>query len=285
VVPGSAVAAIARRIDGFLDARLCMNPILSRAIAIAACVFSTHAFPEGTSLCSTPPSIDGPVFVSFDASYTVYTWNTTTRPDGTYEFTRHDIANTEIVSICSEGFDLRAVPDQSVQGSYFPTAVEFYHAALDHYFVTANAIEISDLDTGVHPGWTRTGQQFDVYVHDPTPATGNLPLASVCRYYGLPAFGLDTHFYSAFADECDAVMVKWPDRWEPETADAFRVHLPSVDGTCAGGTRPLFRLYNGRADANHRYTTSRAVRDAMIAKGWISEGFGAQGVGMCVRST
>ena len=70
-----------------------------------------------------------------------------------------------------------------------------------------------------------------------------------------------------------------------ETDVAFRAHLPDVDGTCASGTRPLFRLYNGRADANHRYTTSMAVRSEMIAKGWIAEGFGTLGVGMCVRST
>ena len=40
--------------------------------------------------------------------------------------------------------------------------VEFYHAGLDHYFITASASEIADLDTGVHPGWTRTGYRFPV---------------------------------------------------------------------------------------------------------------------------
>ena len=35
--------------------------------------------------------------------------------------------------------------------------VEFYNASLDHYFITITPKEISDLDTGVHPGWTRTG--------------------------------------------------------------------------------------------------------------------------------
>jgi len=31
---------------------------------------------------------------------------------------------------------------------------------LSHYFISINAQEISDLDNGVHAGWTRTGQSF-----------------------------------------------------------------------------------------------------------------------------
>jgi hypothetical protein len=41
------------------------------------------------------------------------------------------------------------------------------------------------------------------------------------------------------------------------------------DYFCTDTHRPLHRLYNNRADANHRYTVSPAIRDAMIAKGWI----------------
>jgi hypothetical protein len=252
---------------------------------VIALAMSSRALGEdsGTPLCSAPPTIDGPVFVSFDSTYAVYTSNLTTRPDGTYEFTRRNVDTSEIASICAEGYDLRAVPDSTVQGSYFPVAVEFYNAALDHYFVTTSASEIADLDAGVHSGWARTGQRFATYVRDPTPATSALPLARVCRYYGQPAFGLDTHFYSAFQEECEAVTNLWPDRFTLETADAFRTHLPDAGGACAAGTSPLFRLYNARADVNHRYTASLAVRDEMIAKGWIAEGYGARGVGMCVR--
>ena len=52
-----------------------------------------------------------------------------------------------------------AVPKESPPPST-ATIVEFYHAALDHYFITGIAQEISDLDTGVHSGWARTGQTF-----------------------------------------------------------------------------------------------------------------------------
>ena len=171
-----------------------------------------------------------------------------------------------------------------MQGSYFPVALEFYNAAFDHYFVTTDAREISDLDTGVHPGWARTGQQFRTYVRDPTPSSGQFPLAPVCRYYGLPRFGLDTHFYSAFQHECDAVKANWSAPWDLETSNAFAAHLPdAVTGACPEDTRPLYRLYNQRADANHRYVTTAGVRDRMIAQGWVPEGFGPLGVAMCVR--
>jgi hypothetical protein len=31
-------------------------------------------------------------------------------------------------------------------------------------------------------------------------------------------------------------------------------------------------MYNNRPDANHRYTTSKQTRDAMVRLGWIAEG-------------
>ena len=77
-------------------------------------------------------------------------------------------------------------------------AVEYYNQALDHYFVTASTDEIAKLDAGVFVGWQRTGLNFDVF--DPaTPHTGASP---VCRFYGSPAAGLDSHFYSASPAEC-----------------------------------------------------------------------------------
>jgi len=262
------------------------HPTAMLALSVALCSNAANGITSNDadrSICGGPAG-NGVVYLSFDHTYTLYSTTVTTGTNGENILVRHDVSDSEVSSICAEGYDVRATPDSTAQGSYFPTAVEFYNAALDHYFVTTSEIEIADLDAGVHGGWMRTGQQFDAYVRDPTPATSALPLASVCRYYGLPAFGLDTHFYSALQEECQAVAILWPRRFTLETADAFRAHLPKADGACAIGTRPLFRLYNARADANHRYTTSLAVRDEMIAKGWIPEGYGVLGVGMCVRA-
>jgi hypothetical protein len=56
------------------------------------------------------------------------------------------------------------------------TAVEFRHAAFDHYFVTADADEITKLDAGAFAGWSRTGSAFTVA----TRAAG--ALSPVCRF-------------------------------------------------------------------------------------------------------
>ena len=65
-----------------------------------------------------------------------------------------------------------------------------------------------------------------------------------------------------------------------EAAAFFRL-FPASAGTCAPGTVPVYRVFSNRADANHRYTTERAVRDAMVAKGWLAEGDGPDRVVMC----
>jgi len=100
---------------------------------------------------------------------------------------------------------------------------------------------------------------------------------SVCRFYALPEAGLDSHFFPQFKDECDKVAQYWPDKWILETPAAFAT--PSFFGapdaantTCSDDGEPLYRLYDNQADANHRYTTSRATRDAMMAQGGILEG-------------
>jgi serine protease len=186
--------------------------------------------------------------------------------------------------LCTGGLDVRARADASASGDFFPVAVEYHHAGLDHYFVATMAQEIADLDGSVHPGWQRTGAQFRIFVNDPSWPSSQSVLNASCRYYGLPAYGLNSHFFSAFADECAAVSTHWPDRWLLETSQAFRAHVPNpATGACPSGTVPLFRLFNNRADANHRYTVSHAIRRQMIDRAWIPEGHGPLGVAMCVR--
>ncbi len=148
--------------------------------------------------------------------------------------------------------------------------VEFYNAALDHYFITLTPKEISDLDTGVHPGWARTGYRF-LGVKPGSAQAGSVP---VCRFYGRPEKGIDSHFYSSKASECEDVKTKFPDAWVFETAEAFRAFPVSADGTCPTDTGPVNRLYNNRADVNHRYTDQASVYYYMIGKGYTPEGDG-----------
>jgi hypothetical protein len=44
---------------------------------------------------------------------------------------------------------------------------------------------------------------------------------------------------------------------------------------------PIYRTFNQRKDANHRYTTSIAIRDQMVARGGIAEGYGPNAVVLC----
>ena len=153
-------------------------------------------------------------------------------------------------------------------------AIEYYNAALDHYFTSALAADIAALDSGALKGWTRTGLSFGAYLE---PAAGASP---VCRFYLPPANG-DSHFYSASPAECADVRAKFP-TFVYEAADVMHVALPDlVTGECPPGTQTVYRVWNNRADSNHRYTTDPAVKAAMIAKGYIAEGYGPDAVIMC----
>ena len=163
-----------------------------------------------------------------------------------------------------------------------PTLVEFYNESRKHYFQTTNPAEIAALDTGLFVGWSRTGESYRVYAR-PSLVSNSSPLVPVCRYYGLPSAGLDTHFFSAFSFECNAIPTLYPNAWLEENAAAYWVQLPGpVDGTCVAGTTGVYRVFNGLPDVNHRYVTKLPLRDVMVALGWISEGYGPQGVGMCI---
>jgi hypothetical protein len=150
-------------------------------------------------------------------------------------------------------------------------AIEFYDATLDHYFVTASSDEIAKLDAGVFAGWQRTGQGFTVY--DPaTPVAGASP---VCRFYGSPAAGLDSHFYSASPAECDAVRQRFPGVWIEESANAFGIGLPNtLTGECPAATIPVYRAWNHRVDSNHRFTTDAMTMQTMLDRGYVAEGYG-----------
>ena len=194
----------------------------------------------------------------------------------------HDAQTGTIQSVCPDTLprtSLLIVAENAAQTQQLPV-VEFYNAALDHYFITQSVAEIADLDSGVHPGWARTAETFDLYVANASDGRGH----GACRWYGLPAFGLDTHFFSASSTECNQVALSplTEGHWKNETANAFEATLPdTLTGACPSGSVPVYRLWNNRIDSNHRYTIKASIKQAMIAKGYVSEGFGPDGVAMC----
>jgi hypothetical protein len=163
------------------------------------------------------------------------------------------------------------------------TAVEFYNGMLDHYFISALQPDIDALDSGRLVGWVRTGQSFHVY---PSQAVGGAGVNPVCRIYIPPPLG-DSHFFSASPQECTDTLAKFP-TFEFESPAVFYIALPTTAGPTAGacpaGTVPVYRVFDNRADANHRYTTSRTIRDQMVALGYIAEGYGDDAVIMCAAS-
>lgn len=148
--------------------------------------------------------------------------------------------------------------------------IEFFHAGLDHYFITAGAAEAAAIDNGsAGPGWARTGGTFK--------SGGS---ASVCRFYGSQSPGPNSHFYTVISSECDALkqlQATTPatqKRWNFEGLD-FR-STPPVAGSCPSGTIPVYRAYNNGStrgiDSNHRISANQSDVQQTTARGWAYEG-------------
>lgn len=163
-------------------------------------------------------------------------------------------------------------PGQAQAG--LAVVVEFYNRFLDHYFITSAPAEINDLDTGVHPGWERTGLRFLAYS---VPTAGANP---VCRFYLRPEVG-DSHFYSGSPQECADTAVRFGASWIYESPNVFYIPLPTLGGVCPAGTKSIWRFFN-TLTTNHRYVAEVFVRDDLRSKGfWIPEGYGPDAVIMC----
>ncbi len=146
------------------------------------------------------------------------------------------------------------------------TVVEYYNAALDHYFITAYPAEIAVLDAS--SAFVRTGFVFYGY---PDQAHAPASAKPVCRFYA-PSLLVNSHFFSANPAECTYVQQNWNGAWQLETPAAFYIDTPDASGNCRAGTVPVHRFFDGRSDANHRYTIDLSVVRSMINRAWVLEG-------------
>ena len=157
-------------------------------------------------------------------------------------------------------------------------AVEYYYAAWGFYFLTASPAEIVALDGDAFGGlWRRTGQQFNVY-----PLGGGTASSFVVwRFFSTIFAPKSSHFYTPNVAEYNALVAENGVGWQLE-GPVFSAPLPAPDGTCSGGSIPVYRMYNnGMGGApNHRFTTDINVRDELAGAGWKPEGAGI-GVGFC----
>ena len=161
--------------------------------------------------------------------------------------------------------------------------VEYYNAALDHYFVTVAPQEMAALDSGRISGWTRTGYAFWAY-DAPPPSAKALP---VCRFYIPPRSG-DSHFLSASPAECAAVA-------DLVRTDPALCGLRARVGECvlhSAARRRERRVRRNRAtglsivERPRRlepplHGRCRRARGACSRSATCAEGYGSDGVAMC----
>jgi hypothetical protein len=156
--------------------------------------------------------------------------------------------------------------------------IEYYHRALDAYFITARSNEQTALNA-LPSTFSATGMRFTTSANSST-ASG---LVDICRFYGsLSNPYTNTHFYGVSATDCAALRSLALPGINDEGTE-FAATPPNADGSCpASAPAPIFRSFRGAANGrtpNHRYSTNRSHYDAMIAAGWAPEG-----VSYCVNS-
>jgi uncharacterized protein (DUF1800 family) len=150
-------------------------------------------------------------------------------------------------------------------------AIEYYNASLNHYFITAFPEEAAMLDAGtLVKGWARTGVTFNVW----RDAADDPAAVPVCRFFGTPGVGPNSHFYTADAAEC--ALVKTNPNWTYE-AIAFHVEVP-LGGACNAGTEAVYRsFYPGASvsQSNHRFLPDLTMHQKMASSSTL------EGVVMC----
>ncbi|MFO1311215.1 MAG: hypothetical protein U1F41_04030 [Burkholderiales bacterium] len=182
-------------------------------------------------------------------------------------------ATGEFVSVGGNGHVCYSPPPPDGTAKF----VEFYHAGLDHYFYTGDAGEIAAIEAGKVGPWTRTGKFFNAVTNPGCPFADD---TVVYRFAGRPGSGPSSHFFTRDRTECGTVAKS--SQWDFEGVP-FWARAVAADGSCkaagyASGARiPLYRVWRPFGDSNHRFTTDRAVVEAMVGKGWVDEG-----AAMCV---
>ncbi len=146
--------------------------------------------------------------------------------------------------------------------------VEYFHAGIKHYFMTAIAGEIASLDQNPAWGWARTGEQFIAW-RESASKTG----APLFRFYhDARGVGFNTHFFTLNAAEAAGLRPLTRD-WAEEISQ-WRAFAPIVSG-CPPFTIPITRAYNNRFafnDSNHRFMGTAALANTMKSQNWVIEG-------------
>ena len=149
------------------------------------------------------------------------------------------------------------------------TVIEYYHEALDAYFITGRANEQNLLDTNA--GFRRTGVSFQAA----DTATGSAALSRICRFYVSAANPFtSSHFYGKEGADCEGLRAQNVPGFLWEGYD-FSTVKSDASNACPVGNAPVFRGFragvNGKT-SNHRYYPSAALCEAGAAAGYVCEG-------------
>jgi hypothetical protein len=155
--------------------------------------------------------------------------------------------------------------------------IEYHDAASDRHFMTADPREVADLDASP-ARWARTGRGFRAYA---LYASDNRA-EPVCRYERAGSVARDGYVLSASYRECAALAASPAWRYDSRAFDI--AHPDTLTGDCPGGTRPVYRVWDARSD-DHRWITDSVLRASLVARGWVSEGYGNLGVAMCAPTS
>lgn len=155
----------------------------------------------------------------------------------------------------------------SAQSATIPL-VEYYNASVNRYFATTDAAEIQTMDATA--GWTRTGHVLQVWADTAQAPAGALP---ACLY---TATGIHADLRLVSVDQAECAALASLDftayRGQPFWA------VPPQNGECPANLQPVRRgFHNTKGSFNFRYTSSLAVYQDTLDRGW-----GDNGVVMCV---
>ncbi len=152
-------------------------------------------------------------------------------------------------------------------------AVEYFNASLEHYFLTVTPLEMAVLDKEGPAGWQRTGLSFWVY-----PADSSARRAARARCADTTGDPKPDSIRTSTRHRPTNVAPSPSGRlaaWILESPTYFYAYLQTSIGSCPADAaaqraiaRRLYRVYNNRPDANHRFTTSYylAGADAVVAR-------------------
>src|SRR5690606_28138732 len=103
--------------------------------------------------------------------------------------------------------------------------------------------EVSKVLQGTFGDWQEQDDMFLAWRDGSVPGT-----YPVCRFYGTPGIGPNSHFYTISEKECEFIKQNDPG-WTYE-GTAFYAMKKNSQGGCPTGTKRLYRYYNQRAHVN-----------------------------------